>query len=443
MSLTRTKSIVLRCLTLALCLAMVLSVLALTLYRQEPALVAEARTSADVDKEIKEVEKLISSLNAELKQWEEQLKEVDKLTKTANERASLLASKIEALEATIELNESLLESCDMKRATAQAEMELVQHEYEYYEEIFAELMRFIYERGTVSDFELIFSSSSLKEYLERRDDFNSAMDCVEDLTQNISQSYAHLLDLDQEYEVAETKYKEYISDLSTQKAELASSKAELEDVASQLGVGSDQISGEYASVSETLAAAKTKLSSLRKEREKLYQQEQLEKQKKQGKEHIGYIAPSKLSSSGFAWPLELGISYRISSYFSTRTNPITGKGTEFHQGLDIACAKGTKILASKAGKVTKAREYGGYGNCVIIYHGQDSKGRSVTTLYGHASALECKEGEYVGQGDLIALVGSTGRSTGNHLHFSVLLDGAYVDPDDYLPDGYYTKLPNS
>ena len=440
--MTRNHSFILRILTLTVCLAMVLGILGLSLYHQEPELTVEARTSADVDKEIKEVEKLISSLNAELKQWEEQLKEVGKLTQTANDRASLIASKIEALETTIELNEALLESCDMKRATAQAEIELVQHEYEYYEEIFAELMRFVYERGAVSDFELIFSSSSLKEYLERRDDFNSAMDCIEDLTQNISQSYAHLLDLDQEYEIAETKYKEYLFDLETQKAELVSSKAELEDIASQLGVGSSQISGEYASVSETLAAAKTKLATLRKEREKLYQQEQLEKQKKQAKEHIGYIAPAKASPSGFYWPLEMGCSYRISSNFATRTNPITGNGTEFHNGLDIACPKGTKILASKAGKVTKAREYGGYGNCVIIYHGQDSKGRSVTTLYGHASKLECKEGDYVAQGDLIALVGSTGRSTGNHLHFSVLLDGVYVDPDDYLPDGYYSKQPN-
>ena len=66
----------------------------------------------------------------------------------------------------------------------------------------------------------------------------------------------------------------------------------------------------------------------------------------------------------------------------------------------------------------------------------------MTTLYGHAKSLACKKGQSVAQGDVIAYVGTTGRSTGNHLHFSVLLDGKYVDPDDYLPDGYYTKLPN-
>ncbi|MBP5230132.1 MAG: peptidoglycan DD-metalloendopeptidase family protein [Clostridia bacterium] len=439
----RRTSALLRILTLILCAVLTVCAVGVSLSQTEPELTADAKTSKDVDKEIAECEKLIQSLNAELKQWEEQLKEVGNLTKTAKDRADLLASKIQVLQTNIELNESLLESCSMKRATAQAEIYLVQHEYEYYEEIFAELMRFIYERGNISDFELIFSSSSLAEYLERRDDFTSAIDCVEDLTQNLSQSYAHLLDLDQEYEVAETKYKEYIDDLDAQKQELESAKAELESVAAELGLGTDQISGEYAKVSETLAAAKSKLSSLRKEREALYKQEQLEKElNKKPDVHTDYLAPSKLSSQGFAWPLELGISYRISSYFATRTNPITGQGTEFHQGLDIACAGGTRILASKSGIVQKAETYGGYGNCVIIYHGEDKKGRSVTTLYGHAKSLACKKGQSVAQGDVIAYVGTTGRSTGNHLHFSVLLDGKYVDPDDYLPDGYYTKLPN-
>ena len=80
---------------------------------------------------------------------------------------------------------------------------------------------------------------------------------------------------------------------------------------------------------------------------------------------------------------------------------------------------------------------------MIIYHGKDSRGRSVTTLYGHASELKCVEGQQVEQGQCISLVGSTGRSTGNHLHFSVLLDGEYVDPDDYLPNGYYIKMANA
>ena len=434
---------VLRTVSLALSVLMIIVCVSFSLSQQEPALLAEARTSKDVDKEIAECEKLIQSLNAEMKQWEEQLKEIGNLEKTAQTRAELLASKIEVLETSIELNESLMESNKMKRATAQAEIYLVQHEYEYYEEIFSELMRFLYESGSISDFELIFSSASLAEYLERRDDFTSAMNCVEDLMENLSKSHAHLVDLDEEYEIAQKKYESLIEELEYQKTDLESAKAELESVKNDLGAGSSQISGEYAKVSDNLAAAKSKLSALKKEREVLYKQEQLAKQlNKKTEIHTDYIAPSKLSASGFAWPLELGISYRLSSYFATRQNPITGKGTEFHQGIDIACAGGTRILASKSGIVQKAEWYGGYGNCVIIYHGEDKKGRSITTLYGHAKSLACKKGQAVAQGDVISYVGSTGKSTGNHLHFSVLLDGVYVDPDDYLPDGYYTKLPN-
>lgn len=434
------KKLLVKILIAVLIVMLTITSFVFALMQTEPELQVEARTSADVDKDIKECEKLISGLNTELNTLKTKMNDMSSLTTTANQRAELVTNEIAVLEAEIELNESLLQSCDMKRATAQAEKELVQNEYEYYEGLFAELMRFVYENGNVTDFELIFSSSSLSDYLNRRDDFNSIMGCIEDLTDSISQSFAHLLDLDQQYDVAETKYKAYIQDLNAKKAELDESKKELDAIAAELGTGANELTAEYQSVSDTLTAAKNKLSSLRKEREVLYRQEQAKKQKT--KEHTSYIASSKVSSSGFSWPLELGISYRISSYFSTRTNPITGSGTEFHQGLDIACAKGTRVLAAKGGVVTKAAWYGGYGNCVIIYHGKDSKGKSVTTLYGHASSLECKEGDQVDQGDVVSLVGTTGRSTGNHLHFSVLLDGVYVDPDDYLPDGYYTKMPN-
>lgn len=413
------------------CLALSATVLFCALESTPAQPVLADRTIASIDQEIKECEALLSRLQSELNELSNSLKDVENQTDAATKQAELLAGQILLLETQIEMNESLLMSCDMKRATAQAEVVLLQDEYEYYCELFAELMRFIYENGTMNDFELLFTSDSLSDYLERRDNFNSIMECVDDLRISAQQSLLKLEDVEREYEVACEKYETYLNTLANDKASLEQTEKEFYALAEELGISFETLSGEYASVSKAIAEAKEKIAQLKEERKELYDQQ------------IQDNNPSfKPVEGGFIWPLDENVSYRISSHYSTRTNPITGVGTEFHSGLDVACAKGSPILAAAGGVVTKSAWYGGYGNCVIIYHGQNNQGVGVTTLYGHASKLICEEGQTVKQGDIVALVGTTGRSTGNHLHFSVLLGGEYVDPDDYLPDGYYTKLPN-
>ena len=425
-----------------LCLCMVCFAFFLALQQRPAEEVEAARTSKNVDDDIKECEALLSRLQSELNELSGEIADLDGQSSAALQQAQLAAGQVAVLEAQIELNESLLQSCDMKLSTVMAERILAESEYQYYQEVFAEMIRFIDENGAVSDFELLFTSASLADYLNRRDDFSSIMECVSDLMQSMQQSMLRLDDLEAEYTDAQDKYVRYLEDMDAQKAELEKAKANFEQLAAQAGQQQEELSGEYAELSKTIQEAKEKLAALKSERaalialeeEERRRQEQLQQQ--QGQVHN----PGVVSDLGFSWPLAPGTSYRITDYFGTRPNPFTGVGTEYHEGLDVACVKGTQILAAKAGIVTKSASYGGYGNCVIMYHGKDSQGRSVTSLYGHASELKCKEGDQVKQGQCISLVGSTGRTTGNHLHFSVLLDGKYVNPDNYLPDGYYTKM---
>ncbi len=121
--------------------------------------------------------------------------------------------------------------------------------------------------------------------------------------------------------------------------------------------------------------------------------------------------------AGFYLPLPKG-SYTISAYFGD------GRG---HKGIDMAAKKGTSIFAAKEGKVIFAGSYGGYGNCVFIDHGS-----GIVTRYAHASSLLVTTGETVEAGQVIARVGTTGQSTGNHLHFEVVVNGTNYDPAPYI-----------
>ena len=129
------------------------------------------------------------------------------------------------------------------------------------------------------------------------------------------------------------------------------------------------------------------------------------------------------TSSGFKWPVSVK---RITSVFGSRKSP-GGIGSTNHQGIDIGAGQGAPIYASASGTVIFAGTSGGYGNCVMINHGN-----GVTTLYGHQSRIAVSKGQRVNQGDVIGYVGSTGHSTGPHLHFGIMVNGDYVNPLRYV-----------
>lgn len=158
--------------------------------------------------------------------------------------------------------------------------------------------------------------------------------------------------------------------------------------------------------------------------------------KKEIQKLIAAAAASKpqLSFSGFICPLK---SYtRISSEYGWRKNPVSGVN-KLHAGIDFAAPAGTPIYAAASGYVQVAGwSSGGYGNYVIIYHGSMSDGNAYSTLYGHMRSVATSAGKYVKQGELIGYVGSTGNSTGNHLHLEVWKGGKKanaVNPRGYIP----------
>ena len=126
------------------------------------------------------------------------------------------------------------------------------------------------------------------------------------------------------------------------------------------------------------------------------------------------------------WP----VAGPISSYYGYRTSP-GGIGSTFHEGVDIAGDYGTPISATAAGTVTQAGWVGGYGYLVEVKHAD-----GIVTRYGHNSAVLVYEGQHVDQGSMIALMGSTGNSTGPHCHYEVRIHGEAVDPMYFLPQSY-------
>lgn len=143
----------------------------------------------------------------------------------------------------------------------------------------------------------------------------------------------------------------------------------------------------------------------------------------------GISNPTDASLQGFQWPIDLTVEgVRVGRGFGTRTDPFTGKPRN-HNGVDVPAPEGTPILAAKEGVIIYADWRGGYGKTTIVDHGDGT-----TTLYAHQVDYALGEGDSVKRGDVLGYVGTTGRSTGNHLHFEVRVNGSATNPQPYLPE---------
>ena len=126
------------------------------------------------------------------------------------------------------------------------------------------------------------------------------------------------------------------------------------------------------------------------------------------------------------FPLNVSDVRKIGSPFGMRKHPIL-RTWKMHKGIDLVAKRGTKIMSSGAGVVIKAERSGGYGKCVKVDHGY-----GYVSIYAHMSKIKVKKGQKVKHGDLLGLVGSTGRSTGPHLHYELTIDGKAVDPENFF-----------
>ena len=222
--------------------------------------------------------------------------------------------------------------------------------------------------------------------------------------------------------------------LESQRSELQSKKADLDAQNSQMRAKQNELNSSVAAAQMSAAEAQ----QAQKDAQAAIESDEMnyEAVKKQIQKMIAAAAASKptLSFTGFICPLK---SYsRISSEYGWRKNPVTGVN-KLHAGTDFAAPGGTPIYAAASGYVQVAGwSSGGYGNDVIIYHGKMSDGNQYSTLYGHMRSVATSAGKYVQQGEVIGYVGSTGNSTGNHLHLEVWKGGSKanaVNPRGYIP----------
>lgn len=272
-------------------------------------------------------------------------------------------------------------------------------------------IKFMYEKGDTLYLELFFAAESFgdmlnkAEYIEMLSAYDRKM-----LNEYVAQTeYVALCKegLEEEKDVLEEARKSVEAEESALNELISDKEKEVNALSGDIANKQAAIA-EYeayiAEQNETIAALE---KAVAEERKRLAQE--------QSRKYDGGI---------FTWPAP---SYtRISDEFGSRPDPLLGI-TKQHNGLDMAAPGGSPILAAYDGKVVAAAYSSSMGNYIMIDHGD-----GLYTIYMHASALYVSTGKEVKKGDTIAAVGSTGRSTGNHLHFGVRLNGNYVNPRNYL-----------
>ncbi len=277
----------------------------------------------------------------------------------------------------------------------------------------------IYENGDLSYAAVLLSAHSFTEFVERWEDLRLLIDANETAVRARKVAAAKVSAV--QADLVRTQQQLQAQQLAQQRAQnqLATLAAERRNL---VAIADDQrrhVAQEVAEIEDLSQQEETNLEGLIRER-----QAELEAMREAQRRAAG-ISQSEAPSSGpgsMSWP----VSGTITSPFGWRSNPFGG-APDFHPGLDIAAPMGTTVTAAASGTVILAQWYGGYGNFILI-----DDGGSVSTGYGHLSAIYVSVGQNVQRGQAIGAVGSTGHSTGPHLHFEVRVNGKPVDPTPRL-----------
>ncbi len=269
----------------------------------------------------------------------------------------------------------------------------------------------IYEYGDLSYVNALVAARSFSEFVERWEDLRLLIAVNERAVRARKAAEKRVSSMEADLERTRLVLAQEEQAQEEARSQLDSLASERRNLVELAGEQKHQVASQVAEIEGLSAAEEAQLESLIQERER-----ELAAQRKAA--GIAGGVESEGGPGSFSWP----VTGTITSPFGWRSNPFGGS-PEFHQGLDIAAPSGTTVTAAAGGTVIMAQWYGGYGNYILIDHGG-----GYSTGYGHLSAIYVSNGQSVSRGQAIGAVGSTGQSTGPHLHFEVRINGKPVDP---------------
>lgn len=338
----------------------------------------------DINKQIKQSQSELNAGKKKVKELSNEIKKLEFQISSTEKEIDNLLGDINATEQQIDIVKENLARVEQEMATQNDELR--------------KRLRTMYKNGDVGMVQILLGSEDIT-------DFMSNMDMVQKIFDN---DVEILKAMEEQHRIIDAQKKE----LETLQAQLQAQKQREADKQASLQASRGQVSSLKSQVESDNAALEAMIDELNAEADRLVE----EIRRLQGNQ--AYIG------GDFAWPS--AASTRVTSEFGYRIHPIL-KVNKLHTGLDIGAASGTEVLAANYGTVIKSEWNNSYGYFVMVDHGG-----SIVTLYAHNSKLLVKTGDVVSKGQAIALVGSTGSSTGPHIHFEVRVDGQYKNPRDWL-----------
>lgn len=281
---------------------------------------------------------------------------------------------------------------------------------------FRSRVRELEENGKVSYIAILLESKSLSDLLARMDMIGEIIAYDKKVEDELIAAREKVEDAKQELEDARSEQEEKRTELEAEKAEL---QEKVDAAAALIADLESDIEAYKQAYNESEAAKKALQAQIDQQVAALRQQEQQQQQ-----QDPSYNAGTAAGATGsMMWPCPS--CHYITSPFGWRYHPVYHEN-RYHSGVDIGASYGATIVAADGGTVITAGTVSGYGNCVVISHGN-----GLTTLYGHMSSIAVSAGQRVSKGQTIGYVGSTGVSTGPHLHWEVTLNGQRVNPLNY------------
>lgn len=368
---------------------------------------AAAVKQADID--------ALKSSASDLNKQKKELKE--KLASLSNDKAETMQKK-ELLDKQIAVQVKEIGNVESQISTyadlivqTQAELADAKAREEAQYELFCRRVRAMEEEGTVSYWSVLFKADSFADLLDRLDAVNEIMDADQAVIDQLKALQVEIADKEASLKASKADAEAAKADLVTKKSELESQRKQANDLIRQLTSDQSETEADIQGLAEEQETIQNQIQELSR---KLAQE--------QAAANGGHVSNAALG--GYIWPVD---SRYITSTFGGRSSP-GGIGSTNHKGVDIGrVGYTTTIHAAKAGTVIVAQRSSSYGNYVVVSHGSGN-----TTLYAHMSSLSVSAGTYVNQGDALGITGSTGNSTGPHLHFEISENGVRINPLNYL-----------